>query len=160
MLLKTRVLGKKAHGVAEQARGGLTTGTQERVQDIATLVGWLTKRKFDKIAVIGSGEAGLWALLAAPLADVVSADCSSLDLTTDEALLTHERYVPCLRRMGDFATAAMLGAPHPLLLYNTGDKFSAVTRISATYKSLAAPLKMSSTSLSEDAVMDWVVEKL
>ena len=33
MLLKLLVLGQDAHGVAEQARGGLTTGAQQGVQD-------------------------------------------------------------------------------------------------------------------------------
>ena len=33
VLLKITMLGKKAHGVAEQARGGLAPGAQQRVQD-------------------------------------------------------------------------------------------------------------------------------
>ncbi|MGC8074377.1 hypothetical protein ACP3W1_27830, partial [Salmonella enterica] len=62
------------------------------------------------VTLIGQGKAGLWALLAAPAADAVSADCAQLDLTTDEALLTDELFVPCLRRMGDFYSSAVLAA--------------------------------------------------
>ena len=115
------------------------TNLQERVQDILTAIAYLRSRTgIQYIGVAGQGQAGLWALLAAPVADAVAADCNQTDLTTDDALLTEDLYSPGLRRLGDFHTAAVLAAPHPLLLHNTGDKFSAAAWIQDVYGSLGA----------------------
>ena len=115
------------------------TNVQERVQDILTAIAYLrTRPGIQHVGLAGQGQAGLWALLAAPAADAVAADCNRTDLTTDDALLTDDLYAPGLRRLGDFHTAAVLAAPHPLLLHNTGDKFSAAAWIQDVYGSLGA----------------------
>ncbi len=135
------------------------TNLQERVQDILTAVAYLrTRPGVQTVALAGQGQAGLWALLAAPAADAVAADCARLDLTTDDALLTEDLYAPGLRRLGDFQTAAVLAAPHPLLLHNTGDRFVAAGWVQEVYSALgAAPVMRAEASpLTDAALTDWL----
>lgn len=135
------------------------TNLQERVQDILTSIAYLrTRSGILHVGLAGQGQAGLWALLAAPAADAVAADCDRTDLTTDDALLTEDLYAPGLRRLGDFHTAAVLAAPHPLLLHNTGDKFSAVPWIQDVYSSLGAvPALHTEPDPTTDAgLTDWL----
>ena len=139
------------------------TNLQERVQDILTSIAYLRSRPgVRRVAVAGQGQAGLWALLAAPAADAVAADCDRIDLTTDDALLTEDLYAPGLRRLGDFQTAAVLAAPHPLLLYNTGDKFPAVMWIQDVYGSLGVvpALHVEPTLTTDTALTDWLAHAL
>ena len=135
------------------------TNLQERVQDIMTSIAYLrTRPGIRSVGLAGQGQAGLWALLAAPAADAVAADCAQTDLTTDDALLTADLYAPGLRRLGDFQTAAVLAAPHPLLLHNTGDRFPAVAWIRDVYGSLGAiPALYTQSQLTTDAGLeDWL----
>ena len=60
---------------------------------------------------------------AAPAASAVVADCSQLDATSDSALLAPDFFVPGIRNIGTFQGAAILAAPHPVLLHNTGTDF-------------------------------------
>jgi dienelactone hydrolase len=164
LLLDTFLTGERASAQALAARqrpfGEFfdtynRTNLQERVQDILTAVAYLRSRPgVQSVGLAGQGQAGLWALLAAPAADVVAADCDRTDLTTDDALLTDDLYAPGLRRLGDFHTAAVLAAPHPLLLHNTGDKFAAMTWIQDVYGSLGAvPALHTETTLTTDAAL-------
>lgn len=135
------------------------TNLQERVQDILTAIAYLrTRPGIQYVGVAGQGQAGLWALLAAPAADAVAADCNRTDLTTDDALLTEDLYAPGLRRLGDFHTAAVLAAPHPLLLHNTGAKFSAAAWIQDVYGSLGAvpALHTESNPTTDAGLSDWL----
>lgn len=84
-----------------------------------------------RIMLAGTGRAGLWALLAAPGADAVIADCDSLDLSDETTLLAPDLFCPGILAMGGFETAAMLAAPHPLLLHNTGPNFPTKTLLAA-----------------------------
>jgi hypothetical protein len=64
------------------------TDLQQRVQDLITACAFAqTHSKGRRVVLSGTGRAGLWALLAAPAAKAVVADCDRLDLTTDESLL-------------------------------------------------------------------------
>ena len=135
------------------------TNVQERVQDILTSIAYLrTRPGVASVGVAGQGQAGLWALLAAPAADAVAADFDKTDLTTDDALLTDELYAPGLRRLGDFHTAAVLAAPHPLLLHNTGDKFPAAAWIWDVYGSLGAvpALHADPDPMTDAGLIDWL----
>jgi dienelactone hydrolase len=168
LLLDTFLTGHRASATALAARqrpfGEFfdtynRTNLQERVQDILTAIAYLrTRPGVQQVGLVGQGEAGLWALLAAPAADAVAADCNRTDLTTDDALLTEDMYAPGLRRLGDFQTAAVLAAPRPLLLHNTGDKFLAAVWIRDVYGSLGAvPALHTETDLTTDAVLtDWL----
>jgi hypothetical protein len=84
-----------------------------------------------RVALAGSGRAGLWAILAAPGAEAVMADCNALDLSDESALLASDLFCPGILAMGGFESAAMLAAPRPLLLYNTGAKFPTEALLSA-----------------------------
>lgn len=135
------------------------TNLQERVQDLLTACAYLRSRgDVRSVALVGQQQAGLWALLAAPDADAVAADVAQLDLTTDDALLTDDLFAPCLRRLGDFRTVATLAAPHPLLLHNTGAKFTASSWIDDVYKALgvSAALRMETNRLDDNALAEWI----
>jgi hypothetical protein len=100
------------------------TDLQERVQDLVTACSFAASHsKGRRVILVGSGRAGLWAMLAAPAADGVVADCAALDLTNDQALMEPALFIPGLRRMGGFTGIAALAAPNPLLLHNTGQNF-------------------------------------
>ena len=111
------------------------------------------------VILCASGHAGLWALLAAPATDAVIADCSQLDVASDEALLQPNLFCPGIRNIGTFEGAAMLAAPHPLLLHNTGDK-SPTDAIRATYRALGAgkKLRIESRKLSDAEIADWIAQ--
>ena len=137
------------------------TDTQERLQDIATVCAYLRASSKPTITLAGINEAGMLAMLAAPLADRVAADCWHMDLTNDEALLTNDNFVPGLRRMGDFRTALTLAAPHPTLLFNTGSKFPAADWARDVYAGLGAPgkLKTETGGASEAELVEWVLRE-
>lgn len=84
-----------------------------------------------RVVLAGKGHAGLWALLAAPGADGVIADCDSLDVSDETSLLAPDLFCPGILAMGGFEGAAMLAAPHPLLLHNTGSKFNTTALLAA-----------------------------
>ena len=101
------------------------TELQERVQDCITVCAFAQSHsKSRRVILCGVGRAGLWALLAAPAADAVAADGDALDLSNDAALLSPDLFVPGLRKIGVFAGAVGLSAPHPLLLHNAGKNFA------------------------------------
>jgi dienelactone hydrolase len=99
------------------------TFAQERVRDLASACEWV-KKSGNKAILCGAGRAGLWSLLAAPVADVVIADCDTLNTSSDAELLEPDLFIPGLRKIGAFEGVATLAAPHPILLHNTGETFS------------------------------------
>ena len=118
--------------------------------------------KADRVILWGLGRAGLWALLAAPAADAVIADVNQLDAGSNDdsagsPLLTAELFCPGILRMGGFEGAALLTAPHPLLLHNIGANFQMET-LSATYKGLHAgkKLRVQGQPLADEELIDWV----
>jgi hypothetical protein len=105
------------------------TELQEHVRDLAAICA--VAQSIDprrhipfRTLLAGTGHAGLWALLAAPAANAVIADCDALDLTDESTLLASDLFCPGILAIGGFEGAAMLAAPHPVLLHNTGSKFS------------------------------------
>jgi len=114
-------------------------------------------RLYSRVILCGSGRTGLGALLAAPAADAVIADCDQLDVSRDEALLAPDLFCPGIRNIGTFEGAAMLAAPHPLLLHNTGDKFP-TDAIRSAYQALGASkkLRIESRRLTDDEIVEWV----
>jgi dienelactone hydrolase len=134
------------------------TTMQQRVQDIAIVcamargLGPVT----NKIVVIGEGKAGLAAILAAPLADAVVADCQSVD-NSDLFRLRPEVFVPGLRSIGDFIGVATLAAPNPILLCADYKKFSA-NPLRDLYKSLHATRAMDWEYIwpKDDKIVKWI----
>ncbi len=131
---------------------------QQRARDLVTFSDPRAKRPF-RVVLLGRGRAGLCALLAAPAADAVIADCDQLDATSDEALLAPDLFCPGIRNIGGFEGAAMLAAPHPLLLHNAASNFPA-TGVNSAYKACGGSkrLRIESTRLGDDALAQWVSE--
>lgn len=102
------------------------TKTAYRIQDIITGVTSLRERTgASTVGVIGSGDAGLWCLIAAALdPHIARATCDTLkfNMSDDQAFLD-KLFIPCFRRAGDLRTAVALAAPAELLLHNTGGVF-------------------------------------
>ncbi len=110
-----------------------------RIQDIVTALRCFANRdEVSEVNLIGFGEAGLWAMLAAGFTDVanVVVDTAQFDNNMDVVCL-ESLPIPSLRQAGDFRTAGTLIAPRPLTLYNTGEVFD--TRwITDVYRNLGA----------------------
>jgi hypothetical protein len=137
------------------------TTAQQRVRDLLTVcagAGAADPRKpiAFKVILAGTGRAGLWALLAAPGADAVAADCDGLEVT-EEALLAPDLFCPGLLAVGGFEGAAMLAAPHPLLLYNAGGRFP-VKGLRASYAACqnSGKLRIDREGLNQDQVLEWI----
>ena len=153
-------------GAEKQARFDLfftaynRTDLQERVQDCITVCAFAqTHSKSRRVMLCGVGRAGLWALLAAPAADAVAADAEALDLASDEALLARDLFVPGIRKIGAFAGAAALAAPHPLLLHNAGRKFE--TELLRDVYAAAKAQKLfreEEARLPEDKLVEWLTQ--
>jgi dienelactone hydrolase len=166
LLLDTFLTGEMANDNIRQARNPFSnlfstynrTDLQERVQDLITACAFAHRHeKGRRVALCGAGRAGLWAILAAPAADVVVADCDTLDLSTDNALMSQELFIPGLRKMGAFEGAASLAAPHPLLLHNIGSNFP-TAHLHATYTAAkaAAKFREEPKRITEAAALDWL----
>ncbi|MDQ1256093.1 MAG: hypothetical protein QG656_689 [Candidatus Hydrogenedentes bacterium] len=117
------------------------TDTGERVQDVLTALAYLRSRRdlTDNVDVAGLGQAGMWCLLASAVDGRVMhtvIDANQFDSENDEAW-TETYYIPCIRAIGDIATAAALIAPCPLTVVNTGDAFKTAA-IEQAYKAVGA----------------------
>lgn len=165
ILLDTFLTGELADAAAAEKRkhtsGYFTTynrtDLQERVQDLITACAFAQAHgKGRRVILCGSGRAGLWALLAAPAADALVADCAGLDLTTDSELIKQDLFAPGLRKIGAFEGAALLAAPNPLLVHNTGEKFS-TARLERAYGKSAA-YRREAKALDAAAQADWIAQ--
>ena len=89
-----------------------------------------------------------------------AADCNALDLSDDAAIMSQELFVPGLHRLGAFAGIAALATPNPLLIHNTGTKFSTEILTEAYAASPArAALTTSATPKSDEAIVSWITEQ-
>jgi hypothetical protein len=139
------------------------TVLQERVRDLLTVCAAAGSgadphgQRFRDVVLCGSGRAGLWALLAAPGAGTVIADCDQLDVASDEALLAPDLFCPGIRNIGTFEGAAMLAAPHPILMHNTGGAF-ATESLRATYQAIGATdkLRVAAARLPDEELVSWL----
>ncbi|HUR56208.1 MAG TPA: hypothetical protein VM029_00760, partial [Opitutaceae bacterium] len=136
------------------------TDVQERVQDLVTVCAFAqTHSKGRRVALCGSGRAGLWALLAAPASDALAADCAQFDSTLDTNLLAQDLFAPGLRKIGAFEGVAALNTTHPLLLHNTGGKFT-TGFLRKVYRGMHVPdaFREETAVLSEDAIASWLAK--
>jgi len=134
------------------------TELQQHVHDVAMACEFArSSGEYSRVIVCGTGLAGLWALLAAPAADAVAADCNQLDVTSDAALLAPEVFCPGIRKIGAFEGVASLAAPHPLLLHNVGEKFP-TSELRAVYDGAHArgKFEIQSAKLNGAALFDWI----
>ena len=111
------------------------------------------------VVLCGMGRAGLWSLLAAPAVDAVVADCDSLETASDNAWLEQDLFVPGIRKIGGFEGVAALATPHPVLLHNTGEKFSTVW-LNEVYGNLktAKALRRESARLDDETIVNWIAQ--
>jgi hypothetical protein len=136
------------------------TDLANRVQDILTAVAYLrAKEEVLRVDLIGEGKAGLWCLLARGLVPEIgraAVDVDQFDATSDEAFMK-DMFTPCIRRAGDFRTAAALAAPSRLLIHNSGAKFDTVW-IEDVYKSLGRPsaLEVEREKLRAARIVEWI----
>jgi hypothetical protein len=166
VLVDTFLTGELANDTTLKARNHFTnffptynrTDLQERVQDLITACTFARHHeKGRRVLLCGSRRAGLWALLAAPAADAVAADCDSLDLNTDAALMEQGLFTPGIRKFGGFESAATLAAPHPLLLHNTGPNFpTAWLRDSYAGVKAKKSFQAESAKLTDDGLIKWI----
>ena len=141
------------------------TKLQERVRDLLTVCtaagSGVDPRgpRFPEVVLWGAGHAGLWALLAAPAAGAVVADCNQTDVTSDEALLAPDLFCPGIRNIGSFEGGAMLAAPQPLLLHNTGTNFPSYS-LRTAYRAVGASqkLRVVAARLPEEELVNWVLQ--
>ena len=136
------------------------TDVQERVQDLVTACAFAqTHGKGRRVAMYGHGRAGLWAWLASPAGDALAADCAQFDSTNDGNFLAQDLFAPGLRRIGAFEGIAAINTTHPLLLHNTGDKFT-TSFLRKVYRGMHVPdaFRQEPGVLSEDEVADWLAK--
>lgn len=97
-----------------------------RVQDILTAAALLRSAPGSgPVRLVGTGRAGLWALLAAALdggLQAVAADLDGFDPTTDSEYV-NGLFIPGIRRAGDFRAAAPLLTETQLLLHGGHEAF-------------------------------------
>jgi len=129
----------------------------EQAQDILTAIAAVG----GKANVIGIGEAGLWAMLAAAAAPEavqrLAADLNGFNPAEDGEFL--ERLpIPHIRRAGDLVAMAALIAPTPTLLHNLCDRFD-VAAMGGMYKAAgdAPALTARPKAASEAAILKWVL---
>ena len=118
------------------------THLQERVGDLVAACESIRQTHSSQCRVVlcGCGHAGPWALLAAPAADGVMADCGQLDVSDDQAFLDPDLFCPGLRNIDTFMGAALLSVPHPLVLFNAATNFP-ISSLAASYTALWADEK-------------------
>lgn len=137
------------------------TESQRRVRDLLTLCSAADSlvggSVHFRVILWGQGVAGIWSLLAAPAADAVIADGVTLDCQNEQAWLAPDLFCPGILNLNGYFTAAMLAAPHPLLLHNTGEHFAAAALRAAYASAGAGPkLRIESRPLSEGKVLAWI----
>ena len=92
------------------------------MQDVLTAIGACSGGKYRRVNLIGLGRAGVWCLLARPLARGIHTtviDADRFDPDADESWSAPMLF-PGIRRAGDLRTAAALVAPDSLVIHNTG----------------------------------------
>ena len=141
------------------------TKLQERVRDLLTVCAVAGSAadprgpRFFDVILWGTGRAGLWALLAAPAAGAVIADGDQLDVTSDSALLAPDLFCPGIRNIGTLEGGAVLAAPHPLLLHNTGESFS-TDALRSAYRASGASgkLRVAAARLPDEELVKWILQ--
>ncbi len=138
------------------------TDDAERIQDIVTAFAYLRQR-FKSVHLVGTGIAGLWVLLAAPMIEVdgkVIVDAAQFDAKDDNEFVKR-LFVPCLRRIGDLRTAIALIAPRPLLIHNAHPNFPRNWAESA-YKAANALQKLSlkEQPMNAEQLVEWLTKSV
>jgi dienelactone hydrolase len=169
LLLDTFMTGQLYNAAAADARKTFDkmfttynrTDLQERVQDIVTVCALAqnhSKLGRRPTTVVGMGRAGAWALLAAPAADAVVADCDGLDTSNEQVLLSAALFSPGFLKMGGFECPTALAASNPLVLHNTGSRFG-TSFVRAAYTALGTSklYREEANRMEDEAVADVIL---
>lgn len=134
-----------------------------RIQDILITIALAEAwGNVDSINLVGLGEAGLWCLLARGLAPDVRSlmvEMGDVDLDADATWLG-DLYIPLIRKVGDYRTAAALGAPGRLFLLAGGAKTD-FPEISALYAGVNAEQNIQIDRTAPSIAVDhiaWLTE--
>ncbi len=133
------------------------TDTGCRIQDILTSVAYLLSRRdfTGAVDVVGLEDGGLWCLFASALDGRIRrtfVDANRFDPADDQAWVS-TNYVPCIRSIGDVATAAAMIAPRTLVAWNAVPAMAQT--LEARYKAAGTEtLKASSEGLSQEALLE------
>jgi dienelactone hydrolase len=115
------------------------TDTQERVHDVLTAIAFLRGQGVERINLVGEGDAGVWALLAASAAEdaLDHVVAYGMDSSSDDDASGLRNLVPGLFKLGGVATAVALAAPTPVLVVGADPAFAG-PRIPAAYAAAGA----------------------
>lgn len=130
------------------------TDVQWQIQDVLTALALLRSQKGGRqVALVGVERAGWWALLAASLErrlHAVVADLAGCD-GTDRFFLQNV-WVPGIRRLGDWVTAALLAYPARVLVHHLCEEEA--SRLSPA--PFASSVAVSPAPISEMDALRWV----
>jgi dienelactone hydrolase len=134
------------------------TRLQERVRDLTSVCLAVKKTYDDKchIVLCGFGSCGFSAMLAAPLANAVVADCNQVNTSDDHALMAPDLFCPGIRNIDTFEGALGLVAGNPVLLHNAAAGFSS-NHLRSCYQMQHAEknLKIESSRATDDDIVSW-----
>jgi hypothetical protein len=134
------------------------TLAQDLAADIKVVVDHLRARfPRKKIVLVGQGQFGLSALVAAPLADAVIIDAAGIDESSDSALLDPPRFFPGVRRLGSLQGIAALAAPNPLFVHNV-KKWNNGWLTSLYSKNKKGEFHSQSERASDREIADWITK--
>lgn len=146
-------LGEAERDPRDEGRHFLTfnrSDAAEKVQDIITAVAYAGERA-ETVHLVGVGAAGLWTLLARPLASVsgkTAVDLLAID-PMDKDALVERAYIPGLARAGGVLAAGILSAPGSLALYSVPSGVD-MSPIASAYEAIASGGAFSTSRASLD----------
>lgn len=130
------------------------TDAQWQVQDTLTALALLrSQRGVRQISIVGAGNAGWWALLAASCdrkVNSVVADLNGCD--GSNRFFLQNVWIPGIRRLGDWATAAVLALPARVLIHHLGVEEAR----KASLQDFAPTLSVSPILASDGEILQWV----
>lgn len=134
------------------------TDLQEAVGDLVAVTAFARSHlPRQKIILLGRGEAGVWSMLSAPVADAVVADVNRFPAADDQAWIDPKWIVPAIRRMGGLDGALTLAAPNPVFLHHTGEAYPGAP-VEQVYQNLNASGNfVRKPEIVEDSVLlNWI----
>lgn len=130
------------------------TDMQWQVQDTLTALAWLrAQRGVRQVSLVGRGQAGWWALLAVSCErrlHAVVADLNGCD--GSDRFFLQQVWVPGIRRLGDWATAAVLAQPAKVLVHHLAPDEAHRIDLSG----FAPALRVSVSPASDEESLQWI----
>ncbi|PJB73862.1 MAG: hypothetical protein CO095_05325 [Armatimonadetes bacterium CG_4_9_14_3_um_filter_58_7] len=113
------------------------------------------------MSLVGVGEAGLWALLAGALApSVIRCVIDVAKFADTDDAYAKRLFVPGLRKVGGIRTAAILHAPRPVYLHNTGTDLDMDCVVRVYEASVTeGPLNMQTSKATAAQIVEWLLER-